>query len=73
MPIRLVAITHGDPRQAERCGRPLTQRATKEGDPIGLLGIYACPLHGDIKETTGDEAPFAYLEENDIRKRTSRE
>jgi hypothetical protein len=61
---RLVAVTHGDPRDLAQCGRPITYRATRITEKRSADLVAVCPAHGDLVEVgpTGDYVgAFAYF------------
>jgi hypothetical protein len=51
---RLVAITHGDPRDEKACGRPVTYRATRVVEKRSADLVAQCALHGDLTEVAHD-------------------
>jgi hypothetical protein len=51
---RLVAITHGDPRDEKACGRPITYRATRVTEKRSADLVAECALHGDLTEVARD-------------------
>jgi hypothetical protein len=72
---RLVAITHGDPRDAKACGRPVTYRATRVTERRSADLVAECALHGDLTEVARDGNGYvgvvAYFQEDARARRRS--